>query len=307
MFDPIGWLALVVITAKIFLQKLWAVKCNWDDDLPTTLFPVWRSYYESLPLLRAIAIPRWTGTGPDCFKAELDGFADASTVAYGAVIYLKLTKMDNSVQIALLFAKAKIAPLKPVSVPRLELCATVLLARTMAFLRPLLNHHHVDCYCWTDSTVALDWLSQHPSRWRTFVSNRVHEVQTKLPEAVWQYVSSQQNPVDAVSRGITPSELIESTLWWEGPPWLKLPPSQWLQTSVPGTSNTHIEARNQLPSHLQQVTEEWNLSQRYSSWIKLLRVTAYILRFISRLRARQASLENLTHVSPRGNAKQCPL
>lgn len=175
VFDPIGWFKPVIITAKIFLQKLWAARCDWDENLPDKLSPLWQLYYKSLPLLREISIPRWTGDGLDSISAELHGFADASTVAYGAVTYLKLTKFDGSVQIPLLFAKSKVAPLKPVSVPRLELCATVLLSRIIAFLRPLLNHINITCYCWTDSTVALAWLSQHPSRWKTFVANRVHE------------------------------------------------------------------------------------------------------------------------------------
>lgn len=170
-------------------------------------------FYNQLSTLREISIPRWTGHGPNTVVAEIHEFADASTSAYGVITYLKLTTLDGLVQITLLSAKSKVAPLKTLSVPRLELCATVLLARMIAFLQPLLNISLLICYCWTDSIVA--WLKQLPSRWKVFVANRVQDVQSQVPNAVWHHNSSQQNSADLASRGVNPSELLEQSLWWK--------------------------------------------------------------------------------------------
>ncbi|XP_029172429.1 uncharacterized protein LOC114941586 [Nylanderia fulva] len=286
IFDPLGWLTPVVITAKIFMQKLWTARCEWDAVLPHELFAAWRSYYAHLSTLREILIPRWNGYGSDTVSAEIHGFADASTAAYGAVVYLKLTKRNGSVKITLMSAKSKVAPLKPLTVPRLELSATVLLARLIAFVRTLIPIPSMICHCWTDSTVVLAWLKQSPARWKIFVANRVHEVQSQVPDAIWHHVPSPQNPADLASRGVQPADLKEHLLWWQGPAWLQLPSTQWPEGSESVTTESLTEARAHV--HIAQTPNEWELMTRFSSWTKLLRVTAYIRRFTQRLRYRRS-------------------
>ncbi|KMQ87861.1 hypothetical protein RF55_12756 [Lasius niger] len=198
------------------MQKLWATRCDWDEVLPDNMYKEWSIFYTQLSILKEISIPRWTGQGSDNISAEILGFADASTVGYGAVVYLKLIKVDGSVQITLLTAKSKVAPLKPITIPRLELCATVLLARLIVSIRAILNDPAMRCHCWTDSTVALAWLKQPPSRWKIFIANRVHEVQTRVPDALWHHVTSQQNPADLVSRGVNPVVIKTNNLGGKG-------------------------------------------------------------------------------------------
>ncbi|XP_018394546.1 PREDICTED: uncharacterized protein LOC108773284, partial [Cyphomyrmex costatus] len=223
LFDPLGWLAPVIITAKIIMQQLWATKCSWDDPIPPPLMQKWHNYHTQLIQLRNISLPRWTAFGSDTSHCELHGFADASSVAYAAVIYLKVISLMGSVTVSLLIAKSKVAPLKPLTIPRLELCAAALLARTMSFARTTLELSTIPCHCWTDSTVTLAWLRQSPSRWKTFVAHRVNDVQTLIPDAKWHHVPTHQNPADLASRGVTASSFAESSLWWQGPEWLKLP------------------------------------------------------------------------------------
>lgn len=87
------------------------------------------------------------------------------------------------------------------SIPRLELTAAVLLARLMHSIRTMLRLFSLPCHGWTDSTVTLAWLRQHPSTWRTFIAHRVSKIQTLLPDAQWHHVPSQQNAADCASRG----------------------------------------------------------------------------------------------------------
>ncbi|XP_071581880.1 uncharacterized protein [Temnothorax nylanderi] len=282
IFDPLGWMAPVVITAKILMQQLWLLRCDWDEVIPNDLLRKWRAYYSQLPLLRQITIPRWTGYGSDTLTAEIHGFADASASAYGAVVYLKVTHLDGTVEITILLSKSRVAPLKPMSIPRLELCAAVLLARAIAAARLALTIAIKIYHCWTDSKVAKAWLSQPPSRWKMFVANRVHEVQTLLPNVEWHHVPSQQNPADLVSRGVTPANLIQQSLWWTGPDWLKLSSDQWPSEPQSTSPDSLPKERAHVSVHVLQPCERWDLDKRFSSWRKLMRVTAYIMRFATR-------------------------
>lgn len=217
IFDPLGLIAPVVVSAKVLLQELWIRKLEWDTPLPDDLQNIWSSYLHSLNCLKNISIPRWTNQCPDALGIELHGFADASSRAYAAVIYLRvLTSMDQF-NVSLLINKTKVAPIKSVSIPRLELCAAVLLARLVRFTVKTLDYNSILVYCWSDSTITLAWLKKHPSNWKTFVANRVTEIQTTLTHAKWGHISSKQNPADCASRGIDATSLKEHPLWWSGP------------------------------------------------------------------------------------------
>lgn len=221
---------------------------------------------------------------------ELHGFADASHRAYAAVIYLRIAGSSNDYTVTLLTAKSKVAPIKTVSIPHLELCATVLLTRLMIFVLKSLNRPQIQLYGWTDST-ALAWLKGHPSRWTTFVANRVSEVQTSLPSARWNHVPSKENPADCASRGLSPNEFRDYKLWWHGPNWLRSSSDTWpkqssvLHPSVSNLESTIPESRKTIACHV-QLPVEWELPNEFSSWTRLIRVTARVKRFINHLRKR---------------------
>ncbi|XP_020299330.1 uncharacterized protein LOC109863477, partial [Pseudomyrmex gracilis] len=220
LFDPLGWLAPVVIQAKILIQTAWIKGLGWDTPLDTEDTRKWQKLQEELPSLERVRVPRWM---PGC-KAdqvvELHGFADASERAYAAVVYLRSNHNSPCFKISLIAAKTKVAPLKQVSLPRLELSAATLLAQLITYLQRALSLTKVSIHVWLDSTVALSWVQGHPSKWKTFVANRVAEIQRLLPEARWHHVRSRDNPADCASRGVSPSELVNHHLWWQGPTWL---------------------------------------------------------------------------------------
>lgn len=134
-------------------------------------------------------------------------------LAYAAVVYLKIISPPQDVTISLLVSKSKVAPIALLTVPCLELSAALLLVRLMTFVKTALGIAPVSCTCWTDSTIILTWIHSHPSRWTTFVANRVSKIQTELSSAVWRHVPTRSNPADCSSRGLHGDELSAHPLW----------------------------------------------------------------------------------------------
>ncbi|XP_076301460.1 uncharacterized protein LOC143219342 [Lasioglossum baleicum] len=302
-YDPLGWVAPVVIVAKILMQRLWLQNCDWDDAIPTELCETWTTYCTQLPLLRSMVLPRWTGHAAQNGHVELHGFADASQSAYAAVVYSRVTTKKGNIVVSLLAAKSKVAPLKSLSIPRLELCGVLLLARLMAFIQTSFGDVQCEVHGWTDSTITLAWISQPPSRWKTFVANRVADIQQLLPHCQWHHVQSEENPADCASRGMNVPQFLNHSLWWNGPTWLHLPPTSWPCVAPSFDATTSLEERALAALHVAPAPPSGDLAMRFSSWPKLLRVTAYLLRFISKLRSSRIRTRSVSLKKDRYSAK----
>ena len=229
----------------------------------------------------------------ECRSVEVHGFADASERAYAAVLYLRIKDKD-SWQTILLTAKTKVAPIKQVTLPRLELCAAALLARLAIHVRTTLGFEKTPLHCWTDSTVALGWIRGHPTRWKTYVANRVAEIQITAPDALWHHIPGKDNPADCASRGLTPSELVNHKLWWWGPPWLKSESSSWPDSFGPSSETDLPEerARVHAAGSVPLPMTEPNELLRFSSLHRLLRVTAWCRRWLRLRRSIAAEPEH---------------
>ena len=129
-FDVLGWFAPTVIKAKILLQKLWELKVDWDSPIPQPIFEVWMRWRSELPLLSDVRVPRcYFPQGVQIVSLQVHGFSDTSESAYGAVIYLRMVDSCNRVYVISVISKSKVAPIKKLTIPRLELCGAHLLSR----------------------------------------------------------------------------------------------------------------------------------------------------------------------------------
>ncbi|XP_033227954.1 uncharacterized protein LOC117179881 [Belonocnema kinseyi] len=268
------------------MQELWFFKFDWDESLPEDLLDRWNSYYTSLSGLEEIQIPRWTGQMRSSLGYELHGYSDASAKAYSVVVYLRILREDDDLIVTLLYARSKVAPLLPVSIPGLDLCGAQLLAKALRFLIATMGFENVPLYYHTDSTVVLVWLSKHLSTWCTFLSNRVPQIRKCIPLARWRHAPTEDNPADCSSRGLLPNQLLSHTLWWRGPPWLVHQSSFWPTSRVLLPVGVVLEPKSsvktcQLAHHSVDAKQFLtDLADRIASWPNLIRVIAYCRRFI---------------------------
>ncbi|XP_033239458.1 uncharacterized protein [Drosophila pseudoobscura] len=279
LFDPAGWLAPFIVRSKIFMQEIWLQDLGWDDELPSEMRQRWQSFLRRYSALDQIHIPRWVGSRP-AVKVEHHGFCDASERAYGAAIYVRI-EVDRLVEVQLLTAKTRVAPVKTVSLPRLELCGAVLLSEMAAAILPNMPTASTSCYCWTDSTIVLAWLAKPACHWTTFVANRVTRISQATDIEKWCHVPSEQNPADLASRGVPLQELVENQLWWHGPTWLQKGRDQW-PAPVNNSPVMTLEQRT-VKAHFALNPAE-DFLERFSNLERALRVRAYILRFTKRCR-----------------------
>ncbi|XP_025409846.1 uncharacterized protein LOC112683161 [Sipha flava] len=155
LFDPLGLVGPAIIRAKLMLQQLWRLKIQWDEPLPSEIQEQWINYRNSLCVLNNLIIPRQITCKNDIVNIQIHGFADASINAYGCCLYLRCTNADGVHTSKLICAKSKVAPLKIISLPRLELCAALLLSRLSSKIVPKLNLKISKSYFWSDSNIVL--------------------------------------------------------------------------------------------------------------------------------------------------------
>ncbi|XP_003370719.1 Pao retrotransposon peptidase superfamily [Trichinella spiralis] len=212
-------------------RALWFTGIEWDDPLPAEINGKWISWKDELERLSAVRVQ--CALVPvhrdQVGRSELHVYGDASEAAYGAVAYLLTQASDGVPQV---LAKARVGPIKRLSLPRLELIASLLATRLKAYITKEMGFSTDKQVCWSDSSVALSWIKGDPRKWKTFVANRVQEIIPLTEPSQWRYVPTADNPADRLSRGCTLERLLKEHLWWNGPDWLQQPKSEWPRLSV---------------------------------------------------------------------------
>ncbi|XP_055941831.1 uncharacterized protein LOC129971877 [Argiope bruennichi] len=220
LFDPLGLLGPVITKAKIFMQQLWLLKIDWGEMLPEKEASEWQEFVTSLRNLNDINIERCIVI-PNAEVNELHGFCDASEKAYGAAIYARTVDSACEVKVKLIASKSRVSPIKQVTIPRLELCSAVLLTKLMQKVKNALKMDITPVSYYSDSTIVLSWMRKESRDLKTFVANRVATIQESTEMNQWHHVPSEQNPADVISRGLDPTRMQQSDLWWFGPTFLQ--------------------------------------------------------------------------------------
>lgn len=212
-FDVLGWFSPTIVTIKILLQRLWEEKIPWDDPVPPTIRQVWSQWRNELQLLSTRHIPRcYFPKQVKVVSLQLHGFSDASQLAYAGVVYMRIVDEHGDIHTSLVISKTKVAPIKRLTIPRLELCGGHVLAQLLHHCKTVFHLPPDDIFAWTDSTIVLNWLVGSPRRFKTYVGNRVSHIVDLVAPDRWGHVEGVENPADCASRGLLPSELLDHTL-----------------------------------------------------------------------------------------------
>lgn len=288
IFDVLGWFAPCIVSMKILLQRVWERKTDWDDLVPFDIKEAWEQWRSELDTLSTVRLSRcYYLKSSKIVDTQLHGFSDASEDAYAGVVYLRSVDESNHVHISLVTSKTKVSPIKRLSIPRLELCGANLLADILNHVSKVLGIPIDHIHAWTDSTIVLSWLEGNPRRFKTYVGNRVSRIIDVVPPTRWKHVTGMENPADCASRGVLPSQLVDHNLWWSGPEWLRLDAQHWPKSPGLLHSQEADELYIPVPSHVAVIQMEPAIPvDRFSSFSKLVRVTAWINRFIFNCRAR---------------------
>jgi len=292
LFDPMQWLAPFTIRVKILLQQTWIEGLQWDEPLSPSLTTAVEGWFEELDRIEGISLPRCYFKALPSGEISLHTFSDASSKAYAAATYVRHAKEDGEVEIALVAAKARVAPLRAVSIPRLELMGAVLGYRLTRKITALLRLTSAHVTYWTDSMDVVHWVRSQSRQYKPFVANRVSELQSESVPSQWRFVPGTENPADVATRGMSAQEMMEVNVWFDGPEFLRGPEQQWPETRVKpalvsveaeveiSKANCHATVTNMTKS------DELVSYLKFSSWVRLVRSTAWVLRFIRRLKER---------------------
>ena len=294
VYDPLGFASPFTLPAKKILQDLCREDIGWDDTIPDQYQTRWAKWLSELPLLERFKVNR-------CVKPPEFGtvtsqqvhlFSDASSMGYGTVAYLRLCDESNRIHCTFLMGKARLAPIKSVTIPRLELTAATISIRVGEMLKREVDGDPEFVYH-TDSTTVLRYIANERQRFHVFVANRVQLIRDHSHLNQWKYVDSKENPADDASRGLNGLALLEGQRWLEGPEFLWKPKSEWPQQpfTLGQVPDDDPEVRKVTTSSAVSISQVDNatikLINSFSDWHRLRRAVAVFLRVKETLRKRR--------------------
>nr|XP_049464883.1 uncharacterized protein LOC120956082 [Anopheles coluzzii] len=283
VYDPLGLLGHFLMYLKTLLQEVWRGGTGWDQELSDQTAGKWTEWLHVLPDVEQVTIPRcYRCISSTDANVELHVFCDASEKGMAAVAYFRFEEgRDMHIECALVGSKTRVAPLKFLSIPRLELQAAVIGAR---LAKTISQNHRLSIgrtIFWTDSKNVLSWLNSDHRRYNQFVAFRIGELLEGTNLDQWRWVPTKLNVADEGTKWSKRPDLSAQGRWFRGPSFLWEPESAWPnQEGVP--QRTSEELRKGMNHHLAE--RPLIHLERFSRWNRALRAMAFVTRFITNMR-----------------------
>ena len=313
VYDPLGLAAPAILEGRKLLQNLVAMgkhvngekALGWDDPLPEELALRWTNWKDCLKDLESVSVPRcykpkesW-----DVTRAEVHAFSDASKNAIGAAVYLRLFNDQGETSVSLVYGQAKVAPIHPTSIPRLELCGAVLATEAARKVTQELDMEIATVKYYTDSKVVLGYIKNDTRRFHVYVANRVQTIRNLSQPDQWEYVESSVNPADQATRGLKPDQLMESS-WIKGPDFLRNGEEVNMPIDIQVPDEADPEVRREITAHKTSLQRGDGLgTERFSRFSSLTSLQRALARLITKIREfKQRRGERSKRVTRRTNS-----
>ena len=289
IYDILGIASPFLLRGRKILQQITNDKGSWDDSVDAKYIKEWNEWRSNLVKLNNLTFPR-------CYKPagfgkvvdiSLHSFGDGCIVGYGAACYIRQVDENENIAVALVMGKSRVAPLKSITIPRLELTASTLAIRLGEQVGQELDLSNVRKVYYTDSEIVLGYIKNDTKRFKVFVANRTQMIRAHSEKEQWLHVNTKENPADDASRGLQMSQTLKVERWLRGPSFLydkdegknKVECSTEIDDDDPEVVKA-VRACN--------ISEQFELlstlERRISRWLKMKRVTAMILLFIKKLK-----------------------
>ncbi|XP_065087100.1 uncharacterized protein LOC135708850 [Ochlerotatus camptorhynchus] len=291
VFDPMGLLSPFTVLGKMLIQDLWRTGCEWDAPIDKISLVKWQNWVQQMSMIEAVRIPRayfGDATTDQLREIQLHVFTDASEAAYGCAAYFRVV-VRGEVRCVLVMSRTKVAPLKQLTVPRLELQAAVLGARLAKMVCS--NHRIVITkqIFWCDSQTVLSWIRSDQRRYKPFVGFRIGEILELTRLSDWRWVPTNHNVADKLTKKSREWDFEVGSTWFNGPKFLYQDEAEWpQQPAIPTIVEEDLRAVYlfhdiAIPQPLVDV-------QRIDKWTVLVRVMACVFRFISNCKIKKEGL-----------------
>ena len=244
-----------------------------------------------MPHLQRISVPRYFKSHQlgAVKSTQLHHFSDASTEGYGAVSYLRFVDVSDKIHCSLVMGKSRVTPTKPTTIPRLELIAATVAVKQNCQIREELDLQIDATLFWTDSSCVLQYINKEAGRFKKFVTNRIATIHNGSSPSQWRYVSSELNPADYASRGLSSTNQREIDQWINGPSFLRKSEESWPNRpeGINVMSDEKLEWKRNVEIYETQAEEIKPLDtfiKHYSSRYRLQKGIVWLIRFINYLR-----------------------
>ena len=295
LYDPLGLVGPIILKAKLMLQTATRLGLQWDESVPAKLSDEWTSWCAALRDLTKAEVPRCVKPPHyDDAVLELHHFSDASESGFGFLSYLRCINKVGEIHTALLYSKSRVAPLKTLTIPRLKLQAAALATMADITLRNELSLYLNPSTFWIDSEIVMGYISNEKTRFNVFVSNRLSIIRRNTTVEQWRHVPGQENPADVASRGCMPTDL-QNEEWFTGPRFLRTHKSEWKNNERQyvvrhddvevKTCETFLNVKSENKHDVDyRCSPIVRLMNHYSSWYRMKKAVAWILKVRERLR-----------------------
>ena len=292
-FDSLGIIIPITLPAKVLDKDICLEKYSWDSQIRCNYIQKrWLGYLNELDTLSKVSVNRHV-LCCDCRIVDIHEFCDKAGKAYCAIFFAKVS-CSHGVSVNFWMEKSRLAPMKKLSVSRLELLACLLLSElVISVVDAVKSEVRIkEICCWSDSQIAIWWIKQCGKVWNVWINNRVEKIREMVPPSRWFFVPTGLNPADV---GLHPVSLenIDLDFWLKGPQFLLSDCKDWSsETFLLSEKEAKLEERVVKTWIFSVVIESKGIGEvldcsKFYSLDKLLRITSYLVRFIFNVQSRK--------------------